>query len=170
MSIQIWGKGDMIRRRWILRESSPDGSCWVTPTATSVCFQLWLNRLEGRVWWKETCIPAGRRTSKEPGHVEVNETGRTRRRARRVSPLISHRKDSVYLQRKNETSSPCSRGGQRSGQVKIMRVMKTFSYFVSVSLGWETSTVLIDQSLILNQLQYTAMSFFANFLEIKWQK
>lgn len=126
----VWrfcGKGDMIQRWRILWDSSPDGSCWVTPTPNSVCLQLWLNRLEGResVWWKETCIPAGRRTSEEPGHAKVNETGRTRRRARRVSPLIAHRKDFVYPARETQTSSPCSLGGQRSGQVKIMRLMRT---------------------------------------------
>lgn len=128
--IWVWrfcGKGDMIQRWRILCDSSLDGSCWVTPTPYSVCLQLWLNRLEGResVWWKETCIPAGRRTSEEPGHAKVNETGRTRRRARRVSPLIAHRKHFVYPVRETQTSSPCSLGGQRSGQVKIIRLMRT---------------------------------------------
>lgn len=42
------GKGDMIQRRWVRWVFSHDGSCGVTPTAASVCLQLWINRLEAR--------------------------------------------------------------------------------------------------------------------------
>lgn len=76
------GEGEMIQRRWVRWVFSHDGSCGATLTAASVCLQLWINRLEARepVWWKETHIPAGRRTS-ETGRVEVNEPGETRRPA-----------------------------------------------------------------------------------------
>lgn len=59
------------------------------------------------------------------GSRQGERDGRTRRRARRVSPLIAHRKHFVYPMRETQTSSPCSLGGQRSGQVKIMRLMRT---------------------------------------------
>lgn len=93
---------------------SHDGSCGATPTAASVCLQLWINRLEARepVRWKETRIPAGRRTS-EPGRVEVNEPGETRRPARFNLRPASMRL-LFALRGETRTTAPASQGSQRS--------------------------------------------------------